>query len=49
MAGIGTGILSIGGFYIKISEFRFLLTADYACSIGVIVWYKGVWNGATIQ
>jgi hypothetical protein len=49
MARIGTGILSIGGFCIKMSEFLLLLTADYACSIGVIVWFEGVWNEATIH
>jgi hypothetical protein len=49
MAGTGSGIFSIGGICTKISDFRFLLTADYACSIGVIIWYQGVWSEATMQ
>jgi hypothetical protein len=36
MAGTGPGIFSTGGICIKISGFRFLLTADYTCSIGVM-------------
>jgi hypothetical protein len=49
MAGTGSGIFSTGGICIKMSDFRFLLPADYTCSIGVIVWYQGVWNEATMQ
>jgi len=40
MAETGPGIFSIGGICIKISGFRFLLPADYTCSIGVMFGFR---------